>query len=76
MGRCLYTEWLIIISSVFMIIIIISSVYIIIRIISIIIQVEQLLAAMRMEEKADVQCGKLSEVSVNLQCKEYSAHDC
>ena len=30
------------------------------------IQVEQLLAAMRMEEKADVQCGRLSEVLVDV----------
>ena len=30
------------------------------------IQVEQLLAAMRMEEKADVQCGRLSEVLVDM----------
>ena len=28
-----------------------------------IIKVEQLLAAMRMEDKAEVQCGKLSEVN-------------
>ena len=30
------------------------------------IQVEQLLAAMRMEEKANVQCGRLSEVLVDM----------
>ena len=29
-----------------------------------IIKVEQLLAAMRMEDKAEVQCGKLSEVNL------------
>ena len=29
------------------------------------IKVEQLLAAMRMEDKAKVQCGKLSEVNTN-----------
>ena len=29
------------------------------------IKVEQLLAAMRMEDKAEVQCGKLSEVNTN-----------
>ena len=29
-------------------------------------QVDQLLAAMRMEEKADVQCGRLSEVLVDV----------
>ena len=30
-----------------------------------IVKVEQLLAAMRMEDKAEVQCGKLSEVNTN-----------
>ena len=29
-----------------------------------IVKVEQLLAAMRMEDKAEVQCGKLSEVNL------------